>query len=202
MTLTGRLTSSGMPHVPPSDLPTRIFTASNLLSVLRAFLALPFVLVMLSQTPASRLWGAAIMIIAALTDKIDGMLARKLHQTSEWGRIFDPLADKIALAACVIVLLLLQEIPPWFVIAILLRDLLIFAGGMYLKATRGLILPSNEAGKWTVGILALTLFGLVIGIQAPLSDAMILASLVMIIISFLLYVKRFVEVLGIREVSS
>ena len=142
------------------------------------------------------------MIIAALTDKIDGVLARKLHQTSEWGKIFDPLADKIALAACVIVLLLLQEIPPWFVIAVLLRDFLIFAGGMYIKATRGIILPSNETGKWTVGILALTLFGLVIGIPAPLSDTMMFASLAMIIMSFVLYVKRFVEVFAIRGVRS
>ena len=194
MTLTGRLTSSGIPHVPTSDLQTKFLTVSNLLSAFRALLALPFILVMLSQTPSSRFWGAAIMVLAALTDKMDGVLARKLHQTSEWGKIFDPLADKIALAAGVIVLLLLQALPLWFVYVVLVRDAMIFVGGMYLKAKQGIILPSNALGKWTAGIIGLTLLGLVIGIHPAATDVLLFASTVMAVASFALYAKRFVDV--------
>lgn len=178
-----------------STSPDRFFTASNLLSISRALLAIPFAMVMLNHSPESRVWGGALMIAAALTDKFDGVLARKYSQITEWGKILDPLADKVAVAVVGVVLLILGDIPVWFVVTLVLRDLLIFSGGIYIKAKKGLVLQSNEAGKWTVGIVALSLFLMVLDAQSILIDISIWASVVLLIVSFALYVKRFLEVM-------
>lgn len=162
---------------------------------MRALLAIPFAVVMLNGTPASRLWGAIIMVLAALTDKYDGVLARKYDQITEWGKILDPVADKIAVGAVAIVLLVLGSIPVWFVVVLLVRDMLIFSGGMYIKSRKGVVLQSNEAGKWTVGIVSLALFLMVLGAQSILVDIFVWASVVLLVVSFSMYVSRFIEVM-------
>ena len=135
------------------------------------------------------------MVLAALTDKYDGVLARKYDQITEWGKILDPVADKIAVSAVAIVLLVLGNIPPWFVVALLIRDALIFSGGMYVKKKKGIVLQSNEAGKWTVGIVSLALFLMVLNAQSILVDVAISAGVVLLMVSSSMYVKRFIEVM-------
>ena len=154
---------------------------------------------MLGGSSSANLWGAGIMAVGALTDKFDGVLARRLNQVTEWGKVLDPLADKIAVAAVAIVLLILQRIPVWFVAVILVRDIVIFTGGVYLRVRRGIVLPSNEAGKWAVGIIALTLVLMVLDAPAGIIEACMLLSCVMLGVSFALYVRRFIGVLGAQK---
>jgi CDP-diacylglycerol--glycerol-3-phosphate 3-phosphatidyltransferase len=156
-------------------------------------LTIPFVLVMEAEIESFRLWGAAIMAVAALTDKLDGAIARKFHHTSEWGRILDPLADKVAVAAVILVLLYRGEIPVWFVSATIGRDLLILFGGLYVKARHGVLLPSNEVGKWTVGIIALTLFLVLLDVWPGGVPWLMIAATGMMCLSLYLYGTRFVE---------
>jgi cardiolipin synthase len=173
---------------------TELATLPNLLSITRILLAVPFAAVMLSSRPDARWWGAAIMIVGALTDKLDGMVARRYKLQTTWGHILDPLADKIAAATIVVVLLMLDRIPVWFVAAVLGRDLAIVAGGIYLNVTRHLVLPSNETGKWAVGVLAATLFVLVVGMPSWLNDLLIAMSTLLLVLSFALYAVRFARV--------
>jgi CDP-diacylglycerol--glycerol-3-phosphate 3-phosphatidyltransferase len=135
------------------------------------------------------------MVLAALTDKLDGVLARKLHQTSDWGKILDPLADKIAIATVVLVLLVLNLLPMWFVWLSLGRDAAILAGGIYLRTRRGLLLPSNELGKWTVGIVSLYLFLLIVHGPQWAVDIFVSCSVVLLVVSFALYAHRFLYLL-------
>ena len=176
----------------PAD---RFFTVSNLLSLLRLLLTIPFAVVMLSGSPAARLWGAVIMVVAALTDKYDGALARKYDQTTEWGKILDPVADKIGVAVVAVVLLVLGNIPAWFFIALVARDILIFSGGVYVRSRRAVIPQSNEVGKWTVGIVAMALFLMVLNAQSTMVAALTWAATVLLAVSFALYVKRFADIL-------
>ena len=188
-----------LPSAPATSTGTessnRFLTISNILSVARALLSIPFALVMLTAAPSSRLWGAIMMVIAALTDKYDGVLARKYNQITEWGKILDPVADKIAVSAVAIVLLILGNIPVWYVVALLIRDALIFSGGLYVKTTKGIILQSNEAGKWTVGIVSLALFLMVLNAQTILVDIFFWASVLLLLVSSSMYVKRFMNVM-------
>jgi cardiolipin synthase (CMP-forming) len=168
----------------------------NLLSIARALLAVPFVLVMLSSWPHARWWGAGMMIAGAITDKLDGLMARRYRMETDWGRVLDPLADKVASAAVVVVLLVLNLIPLWFVLTVLGRDVVILIGGIALRLRRNVILPSNETGKWAMGVLAAALFAIVVDSPAWLNGFLVGASCVMLAVSLTLYVVRFMEVLS------
>lgn len=168
-------------------------TASNLLSLSRVILIVPFSLVMLVPSPPWRIWGGVILVLAMLTDKFDGVLARKLHQETEWGRILDPLADKIGIASVAFVLLTLGDIPAWFLVALVARDAAIFAGGLFIRAKTGIVLPSNQAGKWAVGIVGVTLLIALLGIVPESMPALLAASVAALLVSFTLYAARFVK---------
>jgi len=187
--------SIATPSTPTITQQNKFLTISNLVSISRVLLVIPFVLVMSSESSSSTVWGVIILAIGALTDKLDGVLARKLNQITEWGKILDPLADKIAVAAVAVVLLYLDRIPLWFVFPVVGRDVLIFSGGMYLKASKGIVLPSNEAGKWAVGVITLTLFFALVSVGSPVLHISIAGSIVMLAVSLYLYLWRFVQVM-------
>ncbi len=180
---------------PTKSQSDRFFTISNLLSILRALLSIPLFFVMTSGSEDSNMWGAVIMIIAAATDKLDGDLARHFHQETEWGKILDPIADKIGVGTTLVVLLLLGRIPVWFVASVLSRDLLILGAGVWLKQSRGVVLPSNMTGKWAVGIIALTLFLAIISVPPIWVQGGIIISVSLLIASLILYAVRFMNVL-------
>ncbi len=69
-------------------------------------------------------------MIAAITDILDGYLARKFNQVTEFGKIIDPLADKIAIGAIIIKLFIIGVIPLYYFFMIIVRDVLIFLGGI------------------------------------------------------------------------
>lgn len=173
----------------------RLLTVSNLLSLIRALLTIPFTLVMLSDMPDARWWGIGLLALAALTDKLDGDIARKFGQVTEWGKILDPLADKIGMAVLALVLVHLGLIPLWLVAVILARDLLILVGGLYLKARRGYVEPSNTLGKWTVGVLAVTMALALLEMKGTILEIAIWLSVVMLVLSFGGYVQVFVRAL-------
>jgi CDP-diacylglycerol--glycerol-3-phosphate 3-phosphatidyltransferase len=175
-----------------------LLTLPNILSLLRLFLVFPLLAVMLSDLPTARLWGVVIMALGALTDFFDGRLARRLHCESEWGRILDPLADKAGIAAVALALLLLGDLPLWFFLALVSRDIMILLGGLYLKARYGVVLPSIQTGKWAVGIFALTLVLLVAGVRGVLTDILIGISLMFLAASFVLYIRIFFRELRLR----
>ncbi len=166
-------------------------TPSNILSLTRLVLAIPFALVMLSSLPSARIWGAIILVVGGLTDRYDGILARRYGQETELGRILDPLADKIGLGTAAVVFLVLGELPLWFVIALLARDLLILAGGMVLKARSGAVFPSHIAGKIAVGTMSLLLFVILLGGPSVPATVLIWASTALLLWSFLVYASVF-----------
>ena len=169
------------------------FTISNLLSLSRIVLVALFAIVMFANPPDADLWGLGILLIAMLTDKLDGDIARRLGQESYWGRILDPLADKIGVGVVSLVLLLLEMIPLWFVALLVSRDLLILIGGLILRARRGIVMPSNLAGKWTVGVIGITL--LLALLRAPEVVQLVaqLMSAIMALFSLGLYGKAYLK---------
>ncbi|MDH4069850.1 MAG: CDP-alcohol phosphatidyltransferase family protein [Ignavibacteria bacterium] len=191
---------SDQPSGSETDLPHRFLTLSNILSLCRMFLSVPFVLVMFPPSPGGRIWGGAIMAVAALTDWLDGYVARRLHQRSEWGKILDPLADKVAVLSVLVTLLLIGDLPLWYAALGISRDLMIAAGGIFIQKKYGLLLASNELGKWTVGSIALVLFLLTIGAQGVYVQGLLLLSAAMMLLSVVSYAKRAAAIVGNREV--
>ncbi len=87
---------------------------------------LPFIFYFLANpTASSRWWAIAVFLIVALTDWLDGYLARKLNQVTELGKFLDPLVDKLLVLGVFLILIELREVPAWGVFLILGRELAI-----------------------------------------------------------------------------
>jgi CDP-diacylglycerol---glycerol-3-phosphate 3-phosphatidyltransferase len=85
-------------------------------------------------------------VLAAVTDFLDGYLARKHQLVTNFGKLMDPLADKIMMAAGFIMLIPLRAIPAWVAIVLISREFLI-TGLRLLATSRGIVLPSEKLGK-------------------------------------------------------
>ena len=169
----------------------RIWTISNGLSFFRILLVIP-IAVLLYQ-PESRMLVAGLIVVAALTDLFDGYLARMLNEVSDFGKIIDPLADKIAVAVVCLILTVQGKVPLWFFLVAIVRDMLIFLGGLYIRRKRGMTLQSNWTGKWAVTSVAF--FILISIIDEPsllvVKEVLMIVSTCMLFVSFWLYGKRF-----------
>ncbi|HZK77087.1 MAG TPA: CDP-alcohol phosphatidyltransferase family protein [Candidatus Kapabacteria bacterium] len=151
------------PTVNPVLAPYRakdvIFTPSNLISIMRAMFVLPAIFCIVAHL---YILVASIFIAAALTDVLDGIIARKTNTVSEFGKIVDPLADKIFVGFVVIAMAVYGLLPVWFLAIIIGRDLVILAGGWWAKRKLGVVLPSNYPGKIAVITVAFTLLLIII----------------------------------------
>lgn len=136
----------------------RYLTFSNFLSASRIFIVIPMGYCLITDFPHHRLWTAGIIIIAIATDFLDGFLARKLHQVTDVGKIIDPLADKIGIGIYAILMAWTGDVPLWFVVLVLFRDVLIFSGGLYIRQKKKIVPQSNWPGKISVSFIAVVFF--------------------------------------------
>jgi CDP-diacylglycerol--glycerol-3-phosphate 3-phosphatidyltransferase len=118
----------------------------NSLTLLRIFLIPLFVIIISVKVPNGDYIAAGIFIIAALTDSLDGYLARKMKQVTKLGIILDPLADKLLITAALISLVELGRVPGWIAIVILGREFAV-SGLRIIKAEEGVIIPASMWGK-------------------------------------------------------
>ncbi len=164
------------------------FTISNIITSFR-FLLLPFIVFFLATD--QRLIAFLIMIIALLSDIIDGYIARKLHQETELGRLLDPLCDKISLVVILITLLIINSIPFWAVIIIALRDILILTGSYILFKRKQLVYKSNTLGKATGFLFGAMILAFTLDFQ-KLGMIILYVSIPVMLGAFITYVNRYV----------
>lgn len=123
----------------------RVWTVPNLISASR-LLGVPLFL-WLVLGPEEDVWALVVLMVSGVSDFLDGWLARKLNQTSELGRLLDPVADRLYILAVVVGLALRDVIPWWVALSLPLRDLLLW-GLVPLLRTRGYsALPVHFLGK-------------------------------------------------------
>ncbi len=182
--------------VPPPSVRTNL-TLSNGLSLLRAALTLPLVLLLLDGPVANRLAILGISVLAYASDLLDGWVARTFKQESDLGRILDPLADKIFIGAAVIALLVAGGIPVWFGVLVLARDVVIFAGGMWLRSRTGVLVQSTMTGKATVVAIGVVLVASLFRDDMTSTTFILLqlAALGFITASLITYGQRFFRIL-------
>src|ERR1035437_9981742 len=168
-----------------------INTVSNYLSLLRLLLAIPF-WIMLDYFPSYKYILLSLVLFASLTDILDGYLARKMNQITEFGKIIDPLADKICIGLIITKLFLIQQIPGYYFFMIIGRDILIFLGGIFLTRKLGRVLPSNMLGKITVLIIGIVIILTLLQVDksSVYFKSIYYISLLLIIVSFAGYVIR------------
>ncbi len=149
---------------------SKVFTLANVVSVLR-LMAIP---VFLWWVIEDRLLPAFILlVVAVLTDFVDGMIARRMNEITKLGQFLDPFADRLFIAATVIALAIQDVVPWWFVIAVILRDALLGVGGLVMVRFGAGTLPVKWWGKVaTFGLLfVLPLFLLSVMVSEYVSES-------------------------------
>jgi CDP-diacylglycerol---glycerol-3-phosphate 3-phosphatidyltransferase len=118
----------------------------NQLTVLRLFLTLPFVVALSINFPGAKLLALCLFIAGSVTDYADGYIARRFKLITDFGKLMDPLVDKIMTMSAFICLVSLGSVPAWAVIVIVSREFLI-TGLRLIAAARGKVLPAERLGK-------------------------------------------------------
>lgn len=119
----------------------------NMLTVGRIILVPVFMIALLMDISYGHYIAVAIFIVASFTDFLDGYLARKNNQITNFGKIMDPLADKLLVSAALICLVELGDAPAWIVILILGREFAI-TGLRSVAASEGIVVAASNLGKY------------------------------------------------------
>jgi len=143
-----------------------ILNLPNGLTFLRLILT-PVIVVLLIE--GAYFWALLVFLLGGVTDGLDGFLARSLREPTEFGRILDPVADKIFLGASFITLAFLGRMPLWLVGIAVARDLVLVIGSCILYRTSGhLGYPPSVVGKLSTLLQVITVVAVMI---MPAGDA-------------------------------
>lgn len=145
----------------------------NALAVARAAAVLP--VVTLLDAGGAALWALAVFSVAAVTDAIDGPLARRMGATSRLGAFLDPLADKVLVLGTLVALWDRGAVDAWVVLVILGRDLLVTAVRA-LVAGRGMAIEASAYGKAKTVVQAVAVAGLLLAVALPSAELAALAA--------------------------
>ena len=131
-----------------------MLTLANRLTILRILMTPVIAVLLLYKQMGAAL---ALFVLAGITDALDGFVARSRGQRTDLGMVLDPVADKLLLMSAVIVLSILKELPWWFAIIVVSRDVILIGGAFILYMFVGRIsLPPSWLGKLTTGFQILT----------------------------------------------
>ncbi len=171
----------------------QFWTLANVLSLARLILVIPITYLIL--TDGSLVWLFALLFIALVTDWFDGRVARWSSTVSEWGKVLDPLADKVAAAAIVMALTVRGILPLWFLVLIVIRDSSIVLGGTVLARRTGQVVMSVWMGKVAVTALSITVLAALMRADAPILAFCVWVTAGLMVYSFLLYAVRWARLM-------
>lgn len=126
--------------------------------------AIPIALCMNNSDLNVRLLAALLFIVASATDYADGYYARKWNLISNWGKIMDPIADKILVTTILVMFLPAGKIATWMVIILVCRDLII-GGVRSVAAAEQMIIAANPGGKWKTALQMIAIPAVIVGDQ-------------------------------------
>jgi CDP-diacylglycerol---glycerol-3-phosphate 3-phosphatidyltransferase len=133
----------------------------NLLSGVR-ILAIPVVVFFLtSPGPQASFLAALIFSLASVTDLLDGYIARQQKRETAVGKLLDPLADKLLILSCMIMLIPLERIPAWMVVLIIGREVAV-TGLRGIASAEGFVIAASRLGKAKLIFQTLSLIGLML----------------------------------------
>ncbi|MCF6225491.1 MAG: CDP-alcohol phosphatidyltransferase family protein [Xanthomonadales bacterium] len=182
----------------------------NILTILRLLAVFPLVYWLLTGAYQPAL---ILAFIAGISDWVDGVLARRFGWTSRFGGIMDPLADKLMLVSLTLVLAYIGEFPVWLALLIIIRDVVIVAGGVTYKYFFGSVdVQPFRLSKWNTGLVILLVLVVILrlnniqfevaglAIMPLLEDGLILVTALTTIISGIQYVWVWgVKAIGLHQ---
>ncbi len=171
----------------------RFWVPSNILSLLRLPLA-GATLYYIRLGPEFRVQLFVVIAAAVISDIVDGAVARRRGEVTRWGKILDPLADKVAIGSVTVALVLFRDLPVWVAVAVLGRDVLIVLAGIFLVRRAHVVVSSNVWGKLTSVVMSAVIGAYAMDV-APLKQPLLVAAAALLLASSVSYGSQFVKFL-------
>lgn len=183
--------------------PASMGNVANIVTVVRILLAPVFIWMLLADAGHDgllRYFAAALFILAIVTDSVDGLLARRQNLVTDFGKILDPIADKVLVGGALIALSILSELPWWVTIVILVREVGITA--YRFVALRDRVIPASWLGKLKTVVQAVAISFALVPLDrllgawyAPLAEVMVWVNTVLMAAALVLTVLSGIEYL-------
>ncbi len=155
----------------------------NTLTLLRIFLVPVVVVALLDETPNGDLIAAGVFALAALTDGLDGYIARSRGDITTFGKLMDPLADKLLVTAALVSLVSLGRLEAWIAMVIIAREFAV-TGLRGVAAEQGVVIHASWLGKVKTAIQVVAIVALIATDPAPLGvDILVYVALVVTVVS-------------------
>ncbi|MCL2878045.1 MAG: CDP-diacylglycerol--glycerol-3-phosphate 3-phosphatidyltransferase [Acidobacteria bacterium] len=177
-------------------IPCAPMNLPNALTVARIFLVPVVVTVLLARDIPDRIyWGAGLFLAAALTDLLDGYLARRRGQVTTLGRLLDPIADKLLISSALIALVWRNTAPAWMVVIIIGREFAV-SGLRSIAAHEGFSIDVSRIGKGKMVMQVAAVVGLILGEKhhgwvKGTADVLLWAVVFFALVSMVQYFREF-----------
>lgn len=181
--------------------PSRVITLANFISLLRAFSAIPIIY---SMVYPSWNWITGILILVAiLSDALDGYFARRAKAVTHFGKWIDPAADFIVIISILVYLVGTNQFPAWFFFFYLLRHMIIAGFAIYCLNYGYMILYANWWGKWATGITVLGVFLHIFEFNSLpwLKMTSIYVATILLFVSMFQYLRKFINSIRVANVK-
>jgi CDP-diacylglycerol---glycerol-3-phosphate 3-phosphatidyltransferase len=157
--------------------------APNILTLVRISLVPVLVAVLLSALPDADLLAAVVFVVASATDALDGWIARRRSMVTAFGKLMDPLADKLLITAALVSLVALYRLDAWVAMVIIAREFAV-TGLRMLAIEQGHVIPASVWGKLkTVSQVAMVLALIWVDRPATWVDALIYLTVAITVLS-------------------
>jgi CDP-diacylglycerol--glycerol-3-phosphate 3-phosphatidyltransferase len=171
----------------------------NTLTVLRILLVPVVVVALLDETPNGDAIAAGVFALAAFTDTLDGYIARQRDAVTTFGKLMDPIADKLLVAAALIALVSLNRLAAWIAMVIIAREFAV-TGLRMVAAEQGVVIQASWLGKVKTTLQIAAIICLIAFYPAPLSvDLLVYTAVAATVISGVDYFFGFRRMLGSRS---
>ena len=155
----------------------------NLLTVFRILLVPVLVAVLLSQISSSDALAATVFVLASLTDALDGWMARRHKRETNFGKLMDPLADKLLITAALVSLVSLDRVQAWVAMVIIAREFAV-TGLRQLAIEQGQVIPASQWGKLKTVLQVAMVLVLIIVEGRPIGvDALVYVTVAVTVLS-------------------
>ena len=156
----------------------------TLLTCIRIVLVAPIMILIFMDNLPAEIATISLFILASITDKLDGYLARKNKQVTDLGAFLDPLADKMLINLTFLALTALNVVPLWMFGVILIRDFAV-DGLRMISAGKGVTIPANIYGKVKTTVQMITIISILLNQILHLEPLAIINTILLYIVLFL-----------------
>jgi CDP-diacylglycerol--glycerol-3-phosphate 3-phosphatidyltransferase len=189
-------------HVGDPVMSRHALNLPNALTMLRMLLVPVFAWLLLregGEDAVSRLWSAAVFLVASITDLVDGEIARRRNLVTSFGKIADPIADKALIGTALVGLSYLGELPWWVTIVILVREI----GVTLLRfwVIRHGVIPASRGGKAKTVAQIVAIIWYLLPLTGWLGDLRVVAMAVALVLTLATGLDYVVRALRLRSAA-